>query len=323
VLERELTFVGLFAMKNDLRDKVQTSVKFAQKGLINVRMISGDNLETAKAVAIKAGIISAEDSNRLHVCMKADEFRQEVGSVIQSTDENGDPVEELQYFEKFKSLAQKLRVIGRAVPEDKHLMVVGLKQMGKVVASTGEGINDAYALHSSHVGFAMGTGCSMAKDNSDMIITDDNFQATVKAVMWGRNIYQNVKKFIQFQLTVNFACIFVVLFSCIFYGQSPMSAIQLLWVNLIMDTFAALALATEVPNPRIVVEGEPIQSDETVMSKEIWRQVIGMSLYMFVVLALMQMAGRVMFGFTYGRSDFRWKKSGDPTDKGKHYTMLF
>lgn len=161
-------------------------------------MVSGDNLETATAVAIRAGIISEEDSKHKYACMSAEEFRKIVGGMRQVNTGDGNYKMEVTNKKEFLQIANRLRVLGRAIPYDKHLLVVGLKELGKVVAVTGDGINDVDALRAADVGFAMGSGVSVAKDAADMILTDDNFEATMNAVMWGRNIYSNVRRFIQF-----------------------------------------------------------------------------------------------------------------------------
>ncbi len=196
ILEQNMVFVGVFALVDELRDKVLRSVQYAQKGNITVRMVSGDNLETATAVAIQAGILTEEESKQKYACMTAEEFRRLVGEVKRERDGEGTYKLSIQNKAEFKQIALKLRVLARAIPKDKHLLVVGLQELGKAVAVTGDGINDVDALKSANVGFAMGSGCSVAKDAADMILISDNFEATMHAVMWGRNIYDNVRRFI-------------------------------------------------------------------------------------------------------------------------------
>jgi Ca2+ transporting ATPase len=188
-------------------------------------MVSGDNLETARAVAIKAGIISEEESKQKYACMPAEEFRKLVGEVRKETDGEGNIKMIIQNKKEFQQIAVRLRVLARAVPKDKNLLVVGLKELGRAVAVTGDGINDVDALRNASVGFAMGSGCSVAKDASDMILTDDNFEATMKAVMWGRNIYDNIRRFIQFQVTVNFSCLAVEFFGAAIMGEVPIGTV--------------------------------------------------------------------------------------------------
>ena len=197
-LESELTFVAAFALQDDLREKVVRSIQCAQKGHITVRVVSGDNLETVTAYAIKAGILTEEESRERFACMSGEEFRKIVGGMRKVLDSDGTYRMEIQNKLEFKQIANRLRVLGRSIPYDKNLLVVGLKELGKSVAVTGEGVNDIDALRAADVGFAMGSGVSAAKDAADMILTDDNFEAIMNAVMWGRNIYANARRFIQF-----------------------------------------------------------------------------------------------------------------------------
>lgn len=151
-------------------------------------------------------------------------------------------------LDAFRSIALHLDIIARAQPRDKYALVLGLKSLGAVVAVTGDGANDAPALKKADVGFAMGvSGKEIAKQTADIILLDDNFDSIVKAVKWGRNIYDNIRRFLQFQLTVNVSAVTTAFLGCFVLGESPLTAVQLLWVNLIMDTFASLALATEPP----------------------------------------------------------------------------
>lgn len=211
--------------------------------------------------------------------------------------------------------------MGRAIPYDKHLLVVGLKELGKNVAVTGDGINDVDALKAADVGFAMGSGVSIAKDAADMILISDNFEATMNAVMWGRNIYQNVRKFIQFQVTVNFTALAFVFIGAVFKGEAALTVVQLLWVNLIMDTLAALALATERPHQTVILT-PPVKKGDQVMTHVIWRQIYGMSAYMIIVLSILLFFGEFIWDIEYAKSD-RFFNGDIPLNKAIHYTILF
>lgn len=168
-------------------------------GNLTVRMVSGDHIETAKSVAIKAGILRHDEQKKNYAVMEAEDFRAVVGGIIQKSDEvTGRIVHEVENQEAFEEVAQNLRVLARASAKDKHLLVVGLQGMQKprVVTVTGEGINDMLALEVADVGLAMGNGCSAAKEKADLILTDSDFEASLRAIMWGRNIYHNVSRFL-------------------------------------------------------------------------------------------------------------------------------
>lgn len=180
---------------------------------------------------------------------------------------NGEIKYQIENEEKFIELADRVKVITRANSDDKLLFTVGLKNMNRTVAVTGDGINDIEALAWADVGLAMGSGCAAAKNASALILTDDDFESAIRAVMWGRNIYQNVGRFLQFQLTVNISVMLLVVFGILFFSECPLNAVQLLWINLIMDTFAAIALSTEPPVEKILKNVPSRQ----ILTAPIWR----------------------------------------------------
>lgn len=171
-------------------------------------------------------------------------------------------------------------------------------QKPRVVTVTGEGINDVLALEVADVGLAMGNGCSAAKEKADLILTDNDFEASLRAIMWGRNIYHNVSRFLQFQVTVNLSALLTVAFGMLIFAQSPINPVQLLWINLIMDTFAALALSTEPPLPS-VIKGMPINGDASVLSNTVWRQIFGMTAWNTIVMLVIMLFGRLLLGIDY------------------------
>lgn len=182
------------------------------------------------------------------------------------------------------------------------MFVSALKQSGTVCAVTGDGINDAMALSEANVGFCMGSGCAVAKDHADIIFTDDNFESVMKAVKWGRNIIDNCRKFIQFQLTCNLSCFFIVMLAGATLGQSPFSIIQLLWINLVMDVFAAIALATEAPHPT-QLKKERTKKNEPMILPIMWRTILSQFLYQALVMVVLLYAGPWMFGIGYNLVD--------------------
>ena len=188
----------------------------------------------------------------------------------------------------------KMKVMARSRPEDKYLLVTGLRNMGQVVAVTGDGTNDAPALTKADVGFGMGvTGTDVCKAAADIIIMDDSFTSVVKAASWGRNIYDNIKRFLQFQLTVNVNALIFTVIGAILLKESPLQAIQLLWVNMIMDSLASLALATELPKPDLLQRPPQVKKD-FVVSRKMTKHIIWMSLYQMVVLFIFLFGGEYM-----------------------------
>jgi len=193
--------IGIYALMDPLRDEiVESAIKCFNAG-ITIRMVTGDNLDTAKAIALNAGILKPEEADLQYACMEGKEFREICGGLkkIENENEGGKLKEEIGNKKTFRDVAKRLKVLARSTPEDKYMLVTGLKAEGEVVAVTGDGTNDAPALKKADVGFAMGiTGTEVAKEASDIILLDDNFASIVTAVKWGRNIYTNVRKFLQF-----------------------------------------------------------------------------------------------------------------------------
>lgn len=194
-----LTYLATFGLRDPLRDVVASCVRHARdEGHINVRLVSGDHLETAKAVAERAGILTPDEATSPYAVMLAEDFRATVGNLVTSRDEDGEEITAVEDEMAFREVAEHLRVLARATAADKHLLVAGLKSMARVVAATGEGINDVSALRRADVGLAMGSGCSAAKEAASLVLTDDDFEASLRGIMWGRNIFHNVARFLQF-----------------------------------------------------------------------------------------------------------------------------
>jgi len=224
-------------------------------------------------------------------------------------------------------------VLARSTPDDKYLLVTGLRNAGSVVAVTGDGTNDAPALRRADVGFSMGiTGTEVAKEASEIILLDDNFKSIVTAVKWGRNIYNNVRKFLQFQLTVNVVAMFIVFSGGAIFGDTPLTAVQMLWVNLIMDTFAALALATEPPTEDIL-KRKPYSRNEDIVTTTMWRNIFGQGIFQIIVLFTLLVTGETVLGIeTYKGKTCDWSNElfweevdGElqGTCKTLKYTMIF
>ncbi len=187
---------------------------------------------------------------------------------------------------KFQEITQNLKVMARSQPIHKYALVLGLKEMDKIVAVTGDGTNDAPALSKSNVGFSMFDGTDIAKEASDIVILDNNFSSLVIAIIYGRNIYDNIRKFLQFQLTVNFcACLLVFICACI-GNETPLTTIQMLWINLIMDSLGSLALATEPPYQELLLR-EPTRKDESIINGKMWKHIIIQSLVQLILLIML------------------------------------
>ncbi|XP_061993006.1 putative calcium-transporting ATPase 13, plasma membrane-type [Rosa rugosa] len=274
--EDGLTLLGLVGLKDPCRPGVRKAVEDCQYAGVNVKMITGDNVFTAKAIATECGILRP-GQDMLGAVIEGVEFR------------NYTPEERMEKVEK-------ISVMARSSPFDKLLMVQCLKQKGHVVAVTGDGTNDAPALKEADIGLSMGIqGTEVAKESSDIVIMDDNFASVATVLMWGRCVYNNIQKFIQFQLTVNVAALVINFVAAVSAGQVPLTAVQLLWVNLIMDTLGALALATEKPT-RELMEKPPVGRTAPLITNIMWRNLLPQALYQITVLLILQFRGKAIFG---------------------------
>eukprot|EP00826_Nyctotherus_ovalis_P034308 TRINITY_DN2836_c0_g2_i1.p1 TRINITY_DN2836_c0_g2~~TRINITY_DN2836_c0_g2_i1.p1 ORF type:complete len:585 (-),score=151.32 TRINITY_DN2836_c0_g2_i1:299-2053(-) len=293
-LEEGLTLVAIVGIEDPLRENVKESVEICKRAGITVRMVTGDNIDYARSIAIQCGIVTREEMDPSNLeykefaCMLGQDFHREVGGIVKvpdpySPDKTRDRVGNP---EKFAQIARELRVLARSQPEHKYLLVTGLKEDEKnVVAVTGDGTNDAPALKKADIGLAMGiTGTEVAKEASKIILLDDNFSSIVTALKWGRNIYLCVRKFLQFQLTVNVVALAVAVVSGFaHFVVPPINAIQMLWVNIIMDSFAALALATEPPSDKLLLE-RPYGKTESILTRSMWRNIVCVAIYQIAVL---------------------------------------
>jgi calcium-translocating P-type ATPase len=235
--------------------------------------------------------------------MIGEKFRDVVGG-MKEVEENRKGkivmVEKVGNQHKFDEVKKHLRVLGRCSPLDKKILVTGMQDSGQVVAVTGDGTNDAPALTKADVGFAMGiAGTDVAKNACDIVLLDDNFSSIIVALKYGRNVYDNVRKFLQFQLSVNVVAMFIVFFGSVILKDSPLTAVQMLWVNLIMDTLGALALATEPPTDDILLR-QPYKKDNLIITPVMWRNVFGHGVYQIIVLMI------VMFYFPGKMCEVYW-----------------
>ena len=263
VVADNMTFLGVVAISDPVRSDVPAAVKEVLNAGINVKIVTGDTPGTAKEIGRQIGLwndASDTDSNIItgveFAELTDDQLKEKVGD---------------------------LKIIARARPMDKKRLVEALQANNEVVAVTGDGTNDAPALKTAHVGLSMGDGTSVAKEASDITIVDNSFSSIGRAVMWGRSLYQNIQRFILFQMTVNVAACFIVLFGAFMGMQSPLTVTQMLWVNLIMDTFAAMALASLPPSESVMLD-KPRSREAFIINRGLWQSIVGVGGVFFLIL---------------------------------------
>jgi Ca2+ transporting ATPase len=323
----EFILVGMAGIKDTLKKGVPQAVLNCNSAGITVIMVTGDNKATAVAIAKESNILSKDAKGDGYSVMTGQELWEACGGIIclnckerqelesrsgnkklsdnkdkcpcpknkkqakkEGKDESSVRRESIGNKEVFKQIIKELRVVARSRPLDKYLLVFGLKEEENIVAVTGDGTNDAPALSKSSVGFAMNAGTDIAKNASDIIIIDNNFASIVTAVLWGRNIYDSIRKFIQFQLTVNIAaCALVFITACI-GNETPLTAIQMLWVNIIMDSLASLALATENPDQKLL-KRKPYGKGEYIINFKMWKHLLCQSIFLLALLLFLYIQG--------------------------------
>ncbi|KAI0856086.1 calcium-translocating P-type ATPase [Xylaria cubensis] len=271
---KDLVWLGVVGIQDPVRPGVPEAVRLAQHAGVMVRMVTGDNAVTAQAIATECGIYTDG------LIMEGPAFR------VLSDEEMNEKIPRLQ-------------VLARSSPEDKRILVAKLKALGETVAVTGDGTNDAPALKTADVGFSMGLcGTEVAKEASEIVLMDDNFASILTALKWGRAVNDAVQKFLQFQVTVNITAVLVAFVSAVANPdmKSVLTAVQLLWVNLIMDTFAALALATDPPTDKIL-NRLPQPKSAPLITVNMWKMIIGQAIYQLVVTFVLYFAGNQILGY--------------------------
>ncbi|RAK81266.1 putative calcium transporting ATPase (Pmc1) [Aspergillus fijiensis CBS 313.89] len=288
----DMTWIGLFGIHDPLRPEVTEAIRQCHSAGVKVKMVTGDNINTALSIAAACGIKTDEG-----IAIEAPELRK-------------------LSEEELDAILPRLQVLARSSPSDKQLLVQHLKKLGEIVAVTGDGTNDGPALKSADVGFSMGlSGTEVAREASSIILLDDNFRSIVTAIAWGRCVNDAVAKFLQFQITVNITAVCLTVVTAIYNSsnESVFKAVQLLWLNLIMDTFAALALATDPPTPSILSR-PPTPRHAPLFTTTMWKLMLGQSLYKLALCFTLYFAGDRIFNLN---------PTGDAHDRVLLDTIIF
>ena len=325
----DLVLLAIFGIRDTIRKGVKEAVIKCQEASINVIMVTGDNIKTAHSIAKECNIIGSNcvlENESMHeedqlinnppIEINGDVFYELIGGIYCSTckkstndckcpktnaealqlSENLNlPIQllkndKIKNMDNFKKIITNLRIMARSKPIHKYALVLGLKELNYIVAVTGDGTNDAPALSKSDVGFSMFDGTDIAKNSSDIILMDNNFSSIVTAIKYGRNIIDNLRKFIQFQLVINLTvCSFIVICSCI-GSQTPIRSIQMLWIDLIMDSLATLTLATEPPHDELL-KRKPTKRHENIINSTMIRHVFVQTAAQFLILMIIYLFG--------------------------------
>ena len=305
------TMLGVCGIKDTIRAEVPDSIKKCNNAGIDVKMVTGDNKITARAIAEEVYIINRRNAKTALV-LEGPEFLRQIGGIVcancrdkeqcdcvanekdlDEPENKGKKIRKdtIKNQDEFDKIWKDLCVLARSRPEDKYALVIGLKERDNVVAVTGDGTNDAPALSKANVGFAMNiAGTEVAKQAADILVMDDNFASIVQAVKWGRNIFDSIRKFLQLQLTANLVAVTTTFFTAAITYQPLLTAVQLLWVNLVINTLAALALATEPPAEELL-QRKPTGKKEAVISPLMMKHILGQAVYQITVLFILFFLG--------------------------------
>ena len=276
---RGLSFISLLLIKDELREEVRDGIDLVKKAGIKTVMITGDNKITAMSIAKDAGIINSDRD----VVLTSSELNR-------------------MSDDKVKEIIPRLCVVARALPTDKSRLVRLSQELGLVVGMTGDGVNDAPALKKCDVGFSMGSGTEVAKEASDIVLLDNNFNSIVKAILYGRTIFKSIRKFIIFQLTVNFCAVFLSIVGPFIGVANPVTVIQMLWVNMVMDTLAGIAFSYEAPLLEYMEE-PPKKRDEKILNTYMIHEIVFTSIYSFLLCIFFLKSPFIHSFFREGRND--------------------
>lgn len=312
--ERDMILIGIFGIADPIRDESREAIEILRKTGVTVRMITGDNRDIAMRIGKHCSLLPegySLDANSDEILL-GKEFDTRVGG-LQSTQNVEGVVYKVGNLDEFKKIEVRMKILARCTPQDKLLCTVGMRNLDRVVAVTGDGTNDAPALQRADIGIAMMTATPLAKESADIILLDDNIQSIVTAVKWGRNIYMNIRRFLQFQLTVNIVALLLCIIGAVTVASSPLTAVQMLWVNLLMDSLAALALSTQDPDKK-VLESKPYGKNDNIISPEIIFAIIFQSAFQITILILILFLTPDVYDINSG-----W----DSDVPNLHYTLFF
>lgn len=301
IITDSLEFQAIVAISDPVRPDVPQAVAEALKAGIKIKIVTGDTPGTAMEIGRQVGLIDDNDTSALNII---------TGPEFESLSE--------------KELRERIgdfKIIARARPMDKKRLVETLQSLNEIVAVTGDGTNDAPALKAAHVGLSMGDGTAIAKEASDITIVDNSFASIGRAVMWGRSLFLNIRRFILFQMTVNVAACFIVLVGAFLGTESPLTVTQMLWVNLIMDTFAAMALAALPPSPKVMNE-KPRNRNEFIINKSMWRFILSVGgIFFLLLLGFLILLDHVDIYCLYDFSYTQWSSHSELT--GYELSLFF
>lgn len=327
IVESDLTLVSSLSLQDPLRDDIDHAIEQLHNSKTNVRIISGDHKMNVMCTAKRLGF--TDDLYDDTICMPADDLLAQLEDLmieVEDTEEGRGKTFTFRNKEsksRFKKMKNNVVLVYRATPKLKHMFVCAFRQSNSTIGVTGEGLSDSRALSEANVGFTMGEdGCAAAKDHADIILMNDNFHTVITAIRWGRNIQDNVRKFIQFQMTVNFSCMCFVLSSSLILGHSPFNIVQLLWINLVMDVLAAIAFATENPHPT-EIRGDRIKPTDKLITKPMMRSILSQGIYQLVVMIIMLYGGPAMFDISYNLFTTEMKYDNVPSYRMMHQTLMF
>ena len=328
MLESDLTYLATLGLSDPIRDLVSESIEKLNNTRTNVRILSGDHKLAVISTAITLGM--KEDRQDEDDVMEGNTLLELLKQNMQEAEDEDEGRGKTYVFKNNeakswfkKQIKKKVCFVYRATPELKHIFTAALRQSDSIVGVTGEGLGDARALSEANVGFAMGKdGCDAAKDHCDIIMMDDQFDTLVSAIRFGRNVQDNVRKFVQFQLTVNITTMLFVISTVLILGHSPFNVVQLLWINLVMDVLAAIAFSTECPDPEQISQ-DRVTSKDRIITKPMMRQIIFQSTYQLIVMILCLYVGPKVGGYEYNLFDTNMNDNGFDTYRCLHQTFMF